>query len=318
MSFNLDVERVPVVDPLRLDGVITELGGRRVLDGVTLPVEAGKITALVGPSGVGKTLCVRHLTGLLAPTAGRVLMDGRDMTTLTRDQLRGNRREMGVLFQGSSAQGAGLFGSLSVLDNLRFVLRAQTDLPDHEVMDRARIQVEQVGLAKFADTLPQTLSTGMARRAALARALVTEPRMLLLDDLDSGIDGIRLSLLADLVKQAQADTEMTVLVTTHDPDLVDELADTVAVLRTGRIRAIGPPAEILSKGGRGGGTFMGGDRAAGLEMAPEQVGPATLPEVMPQPVGTEGSQLPAALLGFFIMVAIAAIWFYVAANHHPG
>ena len=267
---------------------------------------------------MGKTLCVRHLTGLLAPTAGRVLMDGRDMTTLTRQELRDNRREMGVLFQGSSAQGAGLFGSLSVLDNLRFVLRAQTDLPDDEILDRARIQVEQVGLAKFADALPQTLSTGMARRAALARALVTEPRMLLLDDLDSGIDGIRLTLLADLVKQAQADTEMTVLVTTHDPDLVDELADTVAVLRTGRIRSIGPPEEILAKSGRGGGTFMSGDRAAGLEMAPEQVGPATLREVTPQPVGTEGRQLPAALLGFFIMVAIAAVWFYVAANHHPG
>jgi phospholipid/cholesterol/gamma-HCH transport system ATP-binding protein len=318
MSFNARTEPALEVDPLGLDGVITELGGRRILDGVTLPVEAGKITALVGPSGVGKTLCVRHLTGLLAPTAGRVMMDGRDMTTLTRQELREHRRQMGVLFQGSSAQGAGLFGSLSVLDNLRFVLRSQTDLSDEEIMERARIQVEQVGLAQFADAFPQTLSTGMARRAALARALVTEPRMLLLDDLDSGIDDIRLSLLADLVRQAQADTGMTVLVTTHDPELVDELADTVAVLRSGRIRSIGPPHEVLAKGGRGGGTFLAGDRTAGLEMAPEPVGPATLTEVNHQPVGVEGRQLPAALLGFFIMVAIAATWFYVAANHTPG
>src|SRR5689334_6160241 len=122
MSFNIESRELPgqitAVDPVGLDRVITELGGKRVLDGVTLPVEAGKITALVGPSGVGKTLCIRHLTGLLAPTDGRVLMDGRDMTTLTRQELRENRRAMGVLFQGSSAQGAGLFGSLTVLDNL--------------------------------------------------------------------------------------------------------------------------------------------------------------------------------------------------------
>jgi phospholipid/cholesterol/gamma-HCH transport system ATP-binding protein len=304
--------------PLALSGVVTELGGRRVLNEVDLEVSRGRITALVGPSGVGKTLCVRHLAGLQAPNLGTVLYQGRDLATLSGREVREHRRHLGVLFQGITAQGAGLFGSLSVADNLRFALRAQADLPDDAVEERTALQLEHVGLGRFADALPQELSTGMARRAALARALVSNPDVLLLDDLDSGVDGIRLSLLAELLRETQAEHEMSILVTTHDPELVAGLADDVAVLRAGRIRAAGPAEEILGTSGANGGTFLRGDRAAGLAMGPEAVPSASLPEAPELPVGADGPWLVPFLITMLIFLAIAGTYIAIAANHKPG
>jgi phospholipid/cholesterol/gamma-HCH transport system ATP-binding protein len=304
--------------PLALRGVVTELGGRRVLNEVDLDVSRGRITALVGPSGVGKTLCIRHLAGLQTPNLGSVLYEGRDLATLSARELREHRQNLGVLFQGVSAQGAGLFGSLSVSDNLRFALRAQADASDDEIEERTARQLEHVGLTRFAEALPQELSTGMARRAALARALVSDPEVLLLDDLDSGVDGIRLSLLAELLRETQAEHEMSILVTTHDPELAAGLADDVAVLRAGRIRAAGPTEEILGTAGANGGTFLRGDRAAGLAMGPEAVPAASLPEPAELPVGADGPWLVPFLITMLIFIAIAGTYLLIAANHKPG
>lgn len=309
---------VEITDPLALEQVVTELGGRRVLDWVDLPLRAGRITVLLGPSGVGKTVCVKHLTGLLPPSAGRVLIDGRDRGRLSAAELKAHRRELGVLFQSGAAQGGGLFGSMSVVENLRFVLRTQTAMAEDEIDARAREGLAAVGLTDAVERMPQDVSTGMARRAALARALVTEPRVLLLDDVDSGIDGIRLALLAEVLRAAQVESGATMLVTTHDPDLVRALADDVVVLRAGRVDAIGPAEEVLDRSRFRTAGFLAGDGREDLGMAPEPTPPATFRDADQSPLRTEGRALAPALLTLLIFVAIAVSYLAVAAMHKPG
>lgn len=306
---------VPATETLSavaLQDVVVEIAGRRVLDGVTFPVTPGHVTALIGPSGAGKTLCVKFLAGILRPSGGRVLVGPRDMATLTPAQLRAYRRDLGVMFQGSMIYRGALFGSLNLFDNVAFPLRAVGDLPEEEILPRTWARLDEVGLAAHAEKMPSELSAGMVRRAALARALVADPSVLLLDDLDSGIDGVRLHGVARAVREARTRTGAAVLAVTHDPAFALEVADLIAVLRDGRIAGFGTPGEVLGGDARAFAFLAGDARGSELGMAREEVGPARLPREHDGPERLESPPLGYAVAALLIMVALVVAALAVA------
>lgn len=175
---------------LELVDVHKELGGEAVLRGVSFTAPADAITVLLGPSGVGKTTCVRIVAGLLVPDHGDVRVDGRSRLALRKAEHLALARRFGVLFQADA-----LWGSLTVAENLMHQLRALSDVSDEALRERALARLRDVGLAAHAEAMPDQLSTGMRTRVALARALVSDPDVALLDSIDHGIDPVRLGRL---------------------------------------------------------------------------------------------------------------------------
>jgi phospholipid/cholesterol/gamma-HCH transport system ATP-binding protein len=224
---------------IELANVVKEFGSERVLDGVELVVPQGAITVLLGPSGAGKTVTVKHVVGLVQPTAGVVRVEGRNLAAITEEELYELRRGMSVVLQGTLPFTCGLFYSLNVYENVAFALRTRTRW-DPERIDRVTMDhLEMVGLRDRAEAMPDQLSAGMCKRTALARALALESRIVIVDDFDSGIDGVRLGLLCELIRDMQRRTEATYLVTTHDMTAARQLADHVAVIHEGHIVASG-------------------------------------------------------------------------------
>jgi phospholipid/cholesterol/gamma-HCH transport system ATP-binding protein len=230
---------------IELRGVVKHLGGERVLEGVDLAVPAGAITVLLGPSGAGKTVTIRHILGLIDPDAGFIWVDGHHITTATEEELNEVRRSMGVVLQGVLPFSCGLFYSLDVYENVAFPLRERTRWAEERI-DRATMEaLAMVGLADWARSMPNELSSGMTKRVAIARALALEARIVIIDDFDSGIDGVRLALLCDLIHDIHASTGATFFVTTHDMTAARTLADHAAVIHEGRIVASGEAGEVF-------------------------------------------------------------------------
>lgn len=226
---------------IALRDVVKVLGGRRVLDGLTLGVPEGRVVALMGPSGVGKTVTVKHILGLLVPDRGDVLVEGHSLPEMSEEEAgRLTARRLGVMLQGG-----GLFGSQSLHENVAIALRRTRAVPAGEVDEVAGRWLAEVGLGRHSHKHPRELSVGMRTRAALARALATEAPIVVLDDIEAGLDPVRASLICDLVLRVHAQRRCTVLVTTHNVDLAAHLADVLAVMAAGRIVACGPPAELL-------------------------------------------------------------------------
>jgi len=217
--------------------VVKELGSERVLDGVDLAVPAGAITVLIGPSGAGKTVTIKHILGLLKPSAGVVKVDGKDLAAISEEELYEVRRGMSVVLQGALPFTCGLFYSLSVYENVAYGLRERTRWSNEKIEGVTKDALHMMGLQDHADRMPDDLSGGEAKRTALARALALEARIVIIDDLDAGLDSVRLGLLCALIRDAQEDTDATVLVTTHDMKVARDLADYVAVIHEGRIVA---------------------------------------------------------------------------------
>ena len=230
---------------IELSGVIKEFGGKRVLDRVDLTVPAGDITVLLGPSGAGKTVTINHIVGLLQPTAGSVVVEGRDLRRISEAELYELRRGMSVVLQGSLPFTCGLFYSLSVFENVAFVLRERTRMSEDEIERVALENLGKVGLREFAGAMPDQLSAGMSKRVAVARALALEARIVIIDDFDSGIDGVRLALLCELLHDAQRESGSTFLVTTHDMSAARKLADHAAVIHDGRIVTSGDADSVF-------------------------------------------------------------------------
>jgi phospholipid/cholesterol/gamma-HCH transport system ATP-binding protein len=230
---------------IELEGVVKKLGAHRVLDDVDLAIPAGAITVLLGPSGAGKTVTIKHILGLLRPGRGKVRIEGRDLATLSDDELNQLRRGMGVVLQGALPFTCGLFYSLSVFENVAFPLRQRTRMSEDQIREVTLANLGLVGLRERADAMPEQLSAGMTKRVALARALALEPRIMIVDDFDSGLDGVRLALLCELLADTQRDTGCTLLVTTHDMDAARRLADHAAIIHEGRIVAQAGAAEIF-------------------------------------------------------------------------
>ena len=220
--------------------VVKHFGSERALDGLSLEVPTGAITVLLGPSGAGKTVTINHIVGLIHPSAGTVKVEGKDLAAISDAELNELRRGMGVALQGNQPFTCGLFFSLNVYENVAFALRGRrTRWPPERIDEVTMEYLQMVGLRDNANDMPEQLSSGMRKRTALARALALEARIVIIDDFDSGIDGVRLALLCEVIQDVQSHTGATFLVTTHDMTAARKLADYAAVIHEGRIVASG-------------------------------------------------------------------------------
>ncbi|OGP71241.1 MAG: ABC transporter ATP-binding protein [Deltaproteobacteria bacterium RBG_13_60_28] len=214
--------------------------GQMVLDGINLEMPSGKITVVIGKSGVGKSVLLKHIIGLLKPDRGRVLIDDVDITRLKGRKLQDIRKRFAVLFQGGA-----LFDSLNVFENIAFPLREKTRLSDAEIVERVLERLDQMNLApEVGNKFPDELSGGMKKRVALARAMIQEPEIILFDEPVTGLDPPMSNTVFHLINKTHAASGYTALVVAHDLPEVFQVADHVAMLHRGRIIAQGTPEEI--------------------------------------------------------------------------
>jgi phospholipid/cholesterol/gamma-HCH transport system ATP-binding protein len=247
------IELIDVVKEIRLEERVFVKGAspsERILDGVNLTVPSGAITVLLGPSGAGKTVTVKHILGLMQPSSGIIMVEGKDLAALSEQQLNELRRGMGVVLQGTLPFTCGLFWSLNVYENVAFPLRERTRWTPERIDRVTMDHLDMVGLRDRAYDMPEQLSAGMSKRVALARALVLEPRIVIIDDFDSGLDRVRLTLLGELISDLQRRTGATLFLTTHDMRMARELADYAAVIHQGRIVASGDADTVFGSGDR--------------------------------------------------------------------
>jgi phospholipid/cholesterol/gamma-HCH transport system ATP-binding protein len=230
---------------IELEEVVKDFGSERVLDGVGFAVPAGAITVLLGPSGAGKTVTIKHILGLLKPKSGVVRVNGTDLAAISEEELYEVRRGMSVVLQGALPFTCGLFYSLSVYENVAYGLRERTNWPAEKIDELTKSALRLVGLEQHAELMPNQLSGGETKRTALARALALESGIVIIDDLDAGLDSVRLSLLCKVIRDAREDTDATVLVTTHDMKVARDLADYVVLIRDGRVVASGEAEAVL-------------------------------------------------------------------------
>ncbi len=214
--------------------------GQVVLDGVNLSVPTGKITVIIGKSGVGKSVLLKHIIGLMTPDDGAVYIDGVDITQVRGRSLKRLKEQFAFLFQGGA-----LFDSLSVFENVAFPLREKTRLPEAEIVARTRQRLRQVALSDDVEKkYPEELSGGMKKRVALARALVMEPKIILFDEPVTGLDPPMTNAVFQLITKTQQESGYTALLVSHDIPEIFSIADYVAMLQDGRIIAYGTPADI--------------------------------------------------------------------------
>jgi phospholipid/cholesterol/gamma-HCH transport system ATP-binding protein len=224
---------------VELRGVSFGYGERVILEDVSLSVPRGRVVALMGTSGGGKTTVLRLIGGQLKPQQGQVLFDGMDIAAMDRRQLYAIRRRMGMLFQFGA-----LFTDLSVFDNVAFPLREHTGLSEEMIRDLVLMKLDAVGLRGARDLMPSQVSGGMARRVALARAIALDPDLIMYDEPFAGLDPISMGVAARLIRQLNQALGVTSLVVSHDVDETFLIADHVIFLANGRIAAQGTPAEM--------------------------------------------------------------------------
>lgn len=210
--------------------LVTHYGSRKILDDVSLSARQGEIMVIMGGSGSGKSTLLRHLLGLNQPTSGSIHLLGRDITRLSADEMLDLRKNMGVAFQGGA-----LFNSMTVGENVELPLREHTRLDENTIRIMSRMKLEVVNLAGFEDLMPSELSGGMIKRAALARAIVMDPRLLFFDEPSAGLDPVVSAELDDLILTLREAMGMTIVVVTHELESAFKIADRITVLDQGRI-----------------------------------------------------------------------------------
>jgi len=214
-------------------------GGRPILEDISFTVPRGKVTALMGASGGGKTTVLRLIGGQVRPQAGALLFDGEDIVPLDREGLFRIRRRMGMLFQFGA-----LFTDLSVFDNVAFPLREHSGLPEPLIRDIVLMKLNAVGLRGARDLMPSQVSGGMARRVALARAIALDPDLVMYDEPFAGLDPISLGTAAQLIRRLNDTLGITSIVVSHDLEETFHIADQVIVLANGGIAAQGTPEQV--------------------------------------------------------------------------
>jgi phospholipid/cholesterol/gamma-HCH transport system ATP-binding protein len=224
---------------VELRGVSKSFGDLRVLDDVSFSVAAGRSVCVLGRSGTGKSVTLRHIVGLMRPDAGEVLIDGEDITRMSSRDLSRVRRRIGFLFQY-----AALFDSITVGANVEFPMRRHTKRPGEQIRARARDLLAQVGLERDYDKMPADLSGGMRKRAGLARALALEPAILLADEPSAGLDPITSGEIDDLLVALRRESKTTMVVVTHHIPSARAIGDELIFLHEGRILARGTPEAL--------------------------------------------------------------------------
>jgi phospholipid/cholesterol/gamma-HCH transport system ATP-binding protein len=236
-----------------LQDVSYAINGRTVFDGLDISINRGTVTAIMGPSGTGKTTLLRLITGQIRPTRGRVEVEGEDVDALDREALYRLRRRMGMLFQNGA-----LLTDLDVYENVAFPLREHTDLPEALVARIVLMKLEAVGLRGAVRLMPAELSGGMARRVALARAIVMDPQLLIYDEPFAGLDPIALGVVMRLIRATNDALGLTSVVVSHDVQEIGQLADAAYLLSGGKVAAAGTPKQLLADKSPTVRQFMGG------------------------------------------------------------
>jgi phospholipid/cholesterol/gamma-HCH transport system ATP-binding protein len=226
---------------IRVVGLHKRFGNQEVLKGVNLDLETGKVTTIIGGSGSGKTVLLKHLNALLLPDRGSVLVAGKDITKLGERALNEVRQKFGVLFQG-----AALLDSMTIFDNVAFPLREKTKLDEQEIERRVEERLAQVGLGGMGYKYPAEVSGGMKKRAGLARALVVEPEIILFDEPTTGLDPLLGKSIHDLIRKMHATFGFTGVIVSHHIPEVFQISDRVAMLANGVITEVGPTEQFIA------------------------------------------------------------------------
>jgi phospholipid/cholesterol/gamma-HCH transport system ATP-binding protein len=226
---------------IRILDVHKRLGGVAVLDGVNLNIPDETINVVLGPSGTGKSVLIKHLIGLMFPDSGDIIVHGQSVPHLPMPALLTLRRRIGVLFQDGA-----LFGSMNLRDNVAFPLRQHTDRPESEIAQIVKERLGDVGLGEFEGLYPSELSGGMRKRAGFARALAMEPDIVIFDEPDSGLDPVRTALLCELIREMHTTYGGTYIVVTHDIASARRIGEYIAILWKGKIVQSGDAGEMFS------------------------------------------------------------------------
>ena len=214
-------------------------GKRVIFDHVSLKIRRGQITAIMGPSGTGKTTLLRLIGGQLVPDHGQVLLDGTDIASMSRSELFAARARMGMLFQSGA-----LFTDMSVYENVAFPLRAHTQLPEHLIAELVALKLEAVGLRGTERFMPAELSGGMNRRVALARAIALDPELIMYDEPFAGQDPIVKGVLTRLIRTLREALDLTTIIVSHDVAETLSIADYIYVVAEGKVQGEGAPAQL--------------------------------------------------------------------------
>ena len=238
---------------IRLKNVTFQRDDKVILDDVSMEIERGSIVAIMGPSGVGKTTILRLISGQLRPAKGQIEVNGQVVSSLSRRQLFESRKDIGVLLQNGA-----LFTDLTVFENIATPLREHTRLPDDEIRKRVSEKLKSVGLAGTEELMPQSLSGGMARRVALARAVIMNPKIVLFDEPMTGLDPIATSTVSRLIRETNDQLGLTSIIVTHDVEQMKKLVDYCYIVANAKLIAEGKPNDLVKNENPAVDQFMNG------------------------------------------------------------
>jgi phospholipid/cholesterol/gamma-HCH transport system ATP-binding protein len=228
---------------IEIKALYKSFGDKKVINGVDLNIKKGELLAIIGPSGCGKSTILRLIIGLFEPTSGEILVNGRDIAKLDKDELVNVRKNIGMVFQSSA-----LFDSLTVGDNVAFGLNERKDITDVRIKEIIQEKLKLVGLDGAEDLMPSELSGGMQKRVSLARALATDPEIILYDEPTTGLDPITSNAIEDLILDVQHKLKTTSIVVTHQLSTVYKIADRIVMMHNGKMIEAGTPDEAKKTG----------------------------------------------------------------------
>lgn len=224
---------------VEITGLRYRVGEKAIFDRLNISIQRGKVTAIMGPSGTGKTTLLRIMTGQVLADRGRVLVEGKNMARLTADELYELRKQMGFLFQNGA-----LFTDSTVYENVAFPLREHTRLPESLIRNIVLMKLQAVGLRGAAELMPGELSGGMARRVALARAIAMDPKIIFYDEPFAGLDPISMGVIVRLIRRLNDSLGLTSIIVSHDVDEVSAVSDQSYLISNGKVVAYGTPQEL--------------------------------------------------------------------------
>lgn len=230
---------MPAQSLIEIKNLSFKRGERVIYDNVSLCISRGQITAIMGPSGTGKTTLLRLIGGQLTPDQGHVLLDGKDLANMSRQELFAARARMGMLFQSGA-----LFTDMTVYENVAFPIRAHTRLAEHLIAELVALKLESVGLRGTEKLMPSELSGGMNRRVALARAIALDPELIMYDEPFAGQDPIVMGVLTRLIRSLREALDLTTIIVSHDVDETMSIADYIYIVAEGKIQGEGTPDEL--------------------------------------------------------------------------
>ena len=248
-------------DAIEIIDLVKQFGRARILNGLNLGLPDDQVSMVLGPSGTGKSVLIKHIVGLLYPDSGDVLVHGESIPNMTDDELFEVRKKFGLLFQDGA-----LFGSMNIYDNTAFPLRQHTDKSEDEIGEIGNRRLQEVGLTEATYKMPNELSGGMRKRAGFARALVLDPAIVMFDEPDSGLDPVRTALLCELIREVHEENGGCYLVISHDLNTARRIADFIAVLWKGKIVESGPKEELFDSENEFVSQFLNADVTGPLAM----------------------------------------------------